>query len=146
MPDTATAATVELLLPPKISVNATRGQHWGRTLRMRRRLTAQLSELLVAAGVPMPIPGDRVHATAHLTFPANRRRDEGNFRAELEKALGDTLAPPPTKGLPPGAIIALERRWLTDDTPEHYTFGHLTFGVAPGPATAHITLNWGPPA
>lgn len=140
----AMTATVELLLPPRISVNATRGQHWARTLKLRRRLTAMLSELLVAEGVPQPIPGDRVHATAVLTFPTARRRDEGNFRAELEKALGDTLAPPPPKGLPPGAVISLERRWLTDDTPEHFTFGELTFDVRRGaPATAHITLRWG---
>lgn len=139
------SATVELLLPPRISVNATRGQHWSKTLRLRRRLTAMLSELLVAAEVPMPIPGDRVHATAVLTFPLDRRRDEGNYRAELEKALGDTLAPPPPKGLPAGAIVALERRWLSDDTPEHFTFGTVTFEHQPGAIPiARITLEWTP--
>lgn len=139
-------AELELILPPNISVNATRGQHWAKTLKRRRRLTAMLSELLVAAEVPMPIPGDRVHATAVLAFPTNRRRDEGNFRAELEKALGDTLAPPPPKGLPAGAAV-FERRWLSDDTPEHFTFGALTFEHRPNaPATAHITLEWTPPS
>ena len=47
-----------------------------------------------------------------LRFPARRRRDSGNYRVMLEKALGDAL---------------VEGGWLPDDTPEHYEFGGVTF-------------------
>lgn len=55
-----------------------------------------------------------VEATATLHPATNRRRDEGNFRAILEKSLGDAL---------------VRGGWTPDDTPEHFTFGRLTFGA-----------------
>lgn len=129
---------LELLLPPRVSLNATKGEHWAQASRRRRRLRAVLRRALLGAEVPQPIPGGRAHATAELVFPTARRRDEGNYRTELEKVLGDALAPPHHD--PEGDLW----RWLPDDTPEHFTFGAVTFSVLPGvPALALIRLLWG---
>lgn len=115
------------------SVNVTRGEHWTVTRRRKQRATVELVNMLLGAQVPRPIPGDRVHATAVAYYPVNRRRDEGNLRAPLEKALGDALAPAR------GGMF----RWLSDDTPEHFTFGALTFGIRPGPPSVEVKLTWG---
>jgi hypothetical protein len=146
------------LTPPR-SMNAapgkgTRGAAMARH-RAKRALQHDLAELLQAAGVPRPIPGGRARATAVLAFPSRRRRDEGNYRTALEKALGDALAPAPSKqerdlGLEP-------LRYLPDDTPEHFTFGAVTFTQTDleqwaqrgttvrrrRPALATIRLVWG---
>lgn len=148
------------LTPPRsrnaTPAKATRGARVGNH-KAKRTLQADLVRLLLAAGVPQPIPGGRVRATAELLFPAPRRRDEGNYRDSLEKALGDALSPAPTKeervlGLKPQHV------WLADDTPEHFTFGAVTFGQtreeqwtdARGrtvrqrrPAVAIVRLVWG---
>lgn len=68
----------------------------------------------------------RVEASAVLTFPSKRRRDEGNFRFMLEKALGDTL---------------VGGGWLEDDTPDGYSFGRLTFAEERGPAMTVVRLE-----
>jgi hypothetical protein len=121
----------ELELAPPRSMNAapqrsTRGAAIARH-KAKRGLQADLARLLLAAGVPRPIPGDRVRASAHIVMPVARRRDEGNYRTALEKALGDALAPAPSKE---ERELGLEPlfRWLSDDTPEHFTFGSVTFG------------------
>lgn len=148
-----------LEVAPPASMNAsghgTRGARHGRH-RAKRTLQRDLHDLLLAAGVPRPIPGDRLRASAEVLFPITRRRDEGNYRTGLEKALGDALSPAASKeerelGLEPP-------RWLTDDTPDHFTFGAVTFGqtdlhewTAAGgkivrrraPAVARIRLVWG---
>lgn len=144
----------ELQLHPPASMNAqpqrsTRGAGHARH-KAKQALRADLQRLLIAADVPRPIPGDRVRASAELLFPIGRRRDEGNYRTGLEKALGDALAPAPTKA---ERLHGLEPlwRWLTDDTPEHFTFGAVTFGLTPigwdgkrEPAICRIRLVWGP--
>lgn len=71
-----------------------------------------LHDLLVASGLPKGLR--LVVADAEIIFPDQTRRDEGNIRFLLEKALGDTL----TAG-----------GWLEDDSfyPERsYIFGNLT--------------------
>lgn len=124
--------TITCSVPP--SVNATRGEHWTKTRRRKRRLQAELAILLLHAELPRPIPGDRVHATAVIVHPVERRRDEGNFRAALEKALGDALSPHDHDAL---------NRWLSDDTPEHFTFGAITFETGPGLPHCDVTLTYG---
>jgi hypothetical protein len=143
----------ELEVAPPRSMNAapgkgTRGAAMGRH-KAKRALQADLVKLLQAAGVPQPIPGGRVRATAELLFPTERRRDEGNYRTALEKALGDALAPAPSAeerrlGLEPLNV------WLEDDTPDRFTFGAVTFGLTERgykgkrrPAVARIRLVWG---
>jgi hypothetical protein len=62
-----------------------------------------------------------VMATAALQFKQRRRRDEGNFRVILEKALGDAL---------------VEGGWLADDTADLYRFGAMELSAPhPGPLT-----------
>lgn len=78
--------------------------------RHKTKLQADLEIALMEAAVPRGL--ERVVATAVLFFPLLRRRDEGNHRWLLEKALGDAL----TNG-----------RWLPDDTPDRYTFPSLAF-------------------
>lgn len=136
--------------PPPASMNHRPGAHWTARHRRKRQAEGELAMLLLAAGVPRPIPGGRVHATAQILFPTVRRRDEGNYRTALEKALGDALAPHDPEH---------PFRWLPDDTPEHFTFGAVTFGqtnlnparVTHGravpahrrPAVCNLTLAWG---
>jgi hypothetical protein len=123
MPET----TITFLPPP--SVNRTNGKHWTVQRRLKRALQTEIEILLLAAGLPAPVPGDRVHATAVAIYPIERRRDEGNLRAPIEKALGD----------------ALQQRWLSDDTPEHFTFGPIDFRVEPRRTQrVELTLLYGP--
>jgi hypothetical protein len=68
-----------------------------------------------------------VNASARLYFRQRRRRDEGNFRVILEKALGDAL----TGG-----------GWLEDDTPEHYRFGAVECLAPASVALTIVTLEF----
>lgn len=76
----------------------------------------------------------KVEASAVLQFPTRRRRDEGNYRIVLEKALGDAL-----RGSEQAWPLG---RWIRDDTPEHYTFKAVTFSEGEGPSRTVITLDW----
>jgi hypothetical protein len=142
-------ATLEL--PPPASLNVSNRGNPKARHRRKRQTQGILAQLLLAADVPRPIPGAHARASAELLFPPPaRRRDEGNYRTALEKALGDALAPAPTAeeralGLAPVFV------WLPDDTPEHFTFGAVTFGVTDlDPSTgkhraavARVRLVWG---
>lgn len=68
----------------------------------------------------------RVRATAVCRFPQKRRRDEGNFRYLLEKALGDALQ---INGN------------LSDDTADEFNFGKLAFDPETGTPLTTITLE-----
>ena len=67
-----------------------------------------------------------VVATASLRFPTRRRRDEGNFRALLEKSLGDAM---------------VNGGWLPDDTPDWFRFGECVFEIEPGPNRTTVILH-----
>ena len=122
-----TEAVIEV--QPPASVNRTRGERWQATRRRKQQLQSDLHFLLLHGGIPRPIPGAAVTVTGVVRYPKRRRRDEGNIRAPLEKALGDAL---------------VDGGWLPDDTPEHFTFGELVFDVeADRPAMARLTLRWG---
>lgn len=113
---------LELHDAPK-SINAqSRGSHWPFT-REKQKWQSMFFIALSAAKVPKGLA--KVHATAVLRFPQKRRRDEGNYRAMLEKALGD----------------ALQLQWLPDDTPEHFTFGEVTFDDERGKLRTVVTLE-----
>lgn len=114
--------TYTLVVPrAPVSQNKRRGEHWSATRRRKQGWMDDLFIVLLENKVPKNIR--KAHATAVVRLPANRRRDEGNFRDLLEKALGD----------------ALQLQWLPDDTPEHFTFGALTFEQ--GAAQTTITLE-----
>jgi hypothetical protein len=107
--------------PPSLNVIAGRGSRFA-FAKAKRRWQTDLGLLLMAEALPRGL--DRVEASAVLSFPTRRRRDEGNFRALLEKALGDAL---------------VEGGWLPDDTPDRFRFGAVTF--ATGPARTELQLR-----
>lgn len=108
--------------PP--SVNQTAHAHWHRYAREKAAWEGNCMIALLVAKVPKKLA--RVHATAELRFPTRRRRDEGNFRGMLEKALGDALQ---------------GGGWLEDDTPEFFTFGELVFSAERGDALTVMRLD-----
>lgn len=75
----------------------------------------------------------KVTASAQLRFASNRKRDEGNFRVLLEKALGDALQ---------GGRHWPEGKWIPDDTFAHYSFRHIEFSPDLGPSRTLLTLEW----
>lgn len=93
--------------------------------RIKGELQEELEGYLMASALPRGC--SRVEASATLFFPTKRRRDEGNFRWLLEKALGDAL----TNG-----------RWLPDDTPEHFRFRTLDFEQTAGVRHTIIALEY----
>jgi hypothetical protein len=96
--------------------------HWTKARKAKRDWEQWLSIALLEQRVPRGLK--RVEATATLRFKVRRRRDEGNHRALLEKALGDVLQ---------------AGGWLADDTPDFYRFGQLTL-LAPVPQPETIVV------
>lgn len=90
--------------PP--SYNRTAHAHWTVNRSVKADWQQRCEIVLMEARVPRGL--DLVTVTARMFFKQRRRRDEGNFRVVIEKALGDAL----TNG-----------GWLPDDTPAHYRFG-----------------------
>lgn len=78
--------------------------------RAKKQWEGILFVMLNQAGVPKG--WQRIEAGARLTFPDRRRRDAGNYRMLLEKALGDVL---------------VAQGYIPDDTDEHFAFPYLTF-------------------
>jgi hypothetical protein len=74
----------------------------------KKRWQALLIDLLAASGLPRHL--ERVLVEGEATFPTRVRRDQGNHRFLIEKALGDAL---------------VEGRWLRDDSWDFYSFGNL---------------------
>lgn len=109
-------------VPPSLNRMGTRGSHWTVT-RTKTRWQDIFEQLLMASGLERG--QGRVRATASLRLPVRRKRDEGNYRWLLEKALGDAL---------------VNGRWLLDDTPDYFTFGAVTF-EEPGPPRTTVTLE-----
>jgi len=122
------SATVALGYLPQ-SMNATAHAHWSVVRRAKQQLQRDLELVLLGApGLPRPVPAGRVEVTATLLVPDRRRRDEGNFRTPLEKALGDAL---------------VNGRWIVDDTPAHYRFGEAVFEVVRGVRATRLHISWG---
>jgi len=93
--------------PPSFNAVGLRS-HWAVGRRHKLQWQEWLSIALMEQAVPRGL--ERVAATATIRFKQRRRRDEGNFRVILEKALGDVLQ---------------AGGWLADDTPEQYRFGEV---------------------
>lgn len=107
-------ATLEVPGTPK-SLNAIGYRsHWSVGRREKQKWEDWLGTALMVARVPRGL--EAVSATAEIHFKQKRRRDTGNFRVILEKALGDIL----------------QQGWLPDDTPEYFSFGVVQL-VAPSP-------------
>lgn len=110
--------------PPSLNRIGSRGRsHWPYT-RAKQLWEGMLWGYLHTSGLPKGV--SQVWASAHLRFPDKRKRDEGNFRFMLEKALGDMLV----KG-----------GYLEDDDADRYSFQRLTFAEKTGPKLTIITLE-----
>jgi len=93
--------------PPSLNVLGSGNPHIYRTAK--ENWQELLTRLLTEAELPMPLT--HVLAEGEITFPDRRaRRDQGNFRFFIEKALGDALD---------------EGGWLPDDSWDFYEFGGL---------------------
>lgn len=78
--------------------------------------------LLVEAGMPCC---ERVVVEGEATFPDRTRRDQGNFRMLIEKALGDAL---------------VRGGYLEDDDWSHYSFGDLAYRYEKGQSATRLML------
>ena len=90
---------------------------------MKHQWQALLIDLLSATSLPRGLA--HVLAEGEVTFPTRQRRDQGNFRFLLEKALGDALT---------------EGKWLTDDHWGMYEFGNLTASYERGVSATRLAL------
>jgi Holliday junction resolvase RusA-like endonuclease len=107
------------------SFNETRTAHWRAAQREKKEWQEVFCRLIMLQRVPSLSNGGQLAASATLRFPKRRRRDEGNYRTPVEKALGDALT---------------AMRVLPDDTPEHWRFDRLTIEEHPGPARTQVVL------
>lgn len=110
--------------PPSFNAIGYRS-HWAVGRRHKLQWQEWLSTALMVAQVPRGLKS--VTATAELRFKQRRRRDEGNFRVILEKALGDAL---------------VEGGWLADDTADQFRFGLLELSCPWPEAVTEITLAY----
>lgn len=117
---------VELHLPgTPPSLNATgASRSWQRFYREKKKWQGFCMIALLEQKVPKGLA--RVEASARLRFAKQRRRDEGNFRVVLEKALGDALQLH-------GAIA--------DDTPDQFSFGKVVFDEEQGTPLTIVKLE-----
>lgn len=120
-------------VPPSLNRVGSRGSHWAFTAAKRNWEMMLLGYLNQArpvdgtrGGTGIPRGLIQVWASAHLTFPTKRRRDEGNFRMMIEKSLGDIL---------------VKQGYLEDDDADRYSFQRLTFEEKLGPKLTVITLE-----
>lgn len=109
-------------VPP--SFNETRYAHWRVASREKKKWQGIFELLLLQQKVPRGV--GYVEAEARLRFPVRRRRDEGNFRTPIEKALGDAL---------------VNGRWILDDTEDFFRMGAVSL-VDVGPLRTEVTLAW----
>jgi hypothetical protein len=97
------------------SLNTLMHAHWRKMRNAKKTIQAEMETLLMAESVPRNL--SHVSATADLYFKqGGKRRDEGNFRFLLEKALGDALD---------------NGGWITDDTPDYFDFGEVRLHDGP---------------
>ncbi|MDE2106789.1 MAG: hypothetical protein KGL39_56765 [Patescibacteria group bacterium] len=114
--------------PPSFNAIGFRS-HWAVGRRHKQQWQRFLAIALMEQRVPRGL--EVVSATAELRFRQRRRRDEGNFRVIIEKALGDAL---------------VEGGWLVDDTAEQFHFGAVQI-MAPAPAAETLVqITWSRPS
>lgn len=90
---------------------------------MKQQWERLLTDLLLDAGLPKDL--GRVVVEGYATFPDRARRDQGNYRVLVEKALGDALA---TGG------------WLEDDDWTRYEFGGLGYRYEKGVSAIRLMV------
>lgn len=90
---------------------------------LKQAWQALFREALGETSLPKPLGYVLVEGT--VTFPDRGRRDQGNFRVVIEKALGDAL---------------VEGGWLDDDDWARYEFGQLSMRVEAGVSATRLVV------
>jgi hypothetical protein len=90
---------------------------------MKQQWQAIFREALAASALPKGLAKVLVEGT--IVFPDRGRRDQGNFRVVIEKALGDAL---------------VDGGWIEDDDWAHYSFGGLEMEVVPGVSATRLAI------
>jgi hypothetical protein len=123
MPVALEPVTLQLhgITPP--SLNSFLRAHWTRYDRAKGKWGDMILNALATADCPRGWDG--VLAEGRITVPDRRKRDQGNHRFLLEKALGD-------------ALVAYGA--LTDDDWERYEFGNLQARYERGIAGVEVIL------
>ena len=84
---------------------------------------ARLTKLLEDSGLPKGLVA--VHVRGQVCFPDRTKRDQGNHRFLVEKALGDALE----KG-----------GWISNDDWTRYQFGNLDYAYDKGQSWTALTI------
>lgn len=95
----------------------------------KKRWQGVLASRLAASSLPRGLA--RVVVEGEVTFPDRARRDQGNYRVLVEKALGDALVH--GGGEVPGG-------WLEDDDWSRFEFGNLTQVHEAGRSATRLVL------
>lgn len=119
---------VHIGVPPSLNVYGSRGAARAYN-ELKSRWEGRLGELLAATDLPKGL--GYVFAEGQMIFPDRRKRDQGNYRFMVEKALGDALQ---------------AGGWLADDSWEHFEFGRLRYAYVKDECATAITLHpsWRP--
>ena len=123
--------------PPSLSVMDTNGHYVYSAFKAAWQQL--LAERIEAAGLTRGLV--HVLAEGECTFPDRRRRDQGNHRFMVEKALGDALV----HGSPPSVLEkapadAVMGGWLADDTWDQFEFGGLAQRYEKGVSRTRLLL------
>lgn len=127
---------------------------------IKTRWTAIFAQALEASGMPRGL--GRVVVEGEVTFPDRTRRDQGNYRVLIEKALGDTLVngwwetidvakvqpgdvTRPTKDDAKVDVQRIAGGWLEDDDWTRYEFGGLAYAYEAGASRLRLALFPSPP-
>jgi hypothetical protein len=113
-------------VPP--SYNTYQRAHWRKQARLKKEWQQVFESLLLASRAGRG-PWKRVEAKARLRFKDHRRRDEGNFRVPIEKALGDAL---------------VNGSWIPDDTFNFFQMREVEFEPETGDPRIVVTLTFFP--
>ncbi len=108
--------------PPSLNVHGS-GANVFTYQTMKQNWMERLTQLLRESGLPKGLAS--VRARGQVCFPDRQRRDQGNFRFLIEKALGDALV----KG-----------GWLEDDDWSRYQFGDLDYAYDKGQSWTALTI------
>lgn len=117
----ARAAVQHLGAPPSLNVFGSGNQRVYQS--WKKAWSGAFAALLQDAHLPKPLAG--VLVEGRVCFPTRLRRDQGNYRFLLEKALGDTLT---------------EGGWLADDDWSQYEFGNLAYVYEKGRSWTELVL------
>lgn len=108
--------------PPSLNVQGSGANHFAYQ-NAKKAWMERLTELLEGSDLPRGLAG--VFVEGEATFPDRIRRDQGNFRYFVEKALGDALK---------------AGQWIEDDDWERYEFGRLAKRYEKGVASMRLMI------